>query len=315
MQLHHLRSFVVVAEELHFGRAAERLFLAQSSVSAQVRRLERDLDTRLFDRTSRSVTLTGPGEVLLDRARRLLAEADTTERDVHRATRGEVGVLDLAFVDSAAYALLPRLLRVLHEQLPDVNLRLREVSVETDLDQLHDSVDLAILRDVTQIQGMTVRTQLVERLVAAVPGHHHLADRRSLRLTDLRGVELIFPHGDLAPNVHGHLRQVCAAAGVTPRVAHLALQYPTALGLVAAEYGVALVPAALESLALANVVFIPFMDETATTTLALASADGRAGNLVESVVTHAESVVRSLTPAAIDRVDPSLSHPTGPVSP
>lgn len=295
MQLRHLRSFVAVAEELHFGRAAERLFLAQSSVSAQIRRLEQDLETRLFDRTSRNVTLTEPGRVLLDRARRLLAEAETTQRDVRRATRGEVGVLDLAFVDSAAYALLPRLLRMLHEELPDVDVRLREVSVETDLDQLHDAVDLAILRDAGQVEGLTVRSRLTERLVAAVPGHHALAEHPRLHLADLDGVDLVFPHAELAPNVHDHLRQVCAAAGVTPVVAHVALQYPTILGLVAAEYGVALVPAAIARLALANVVFIPLLDDTATTTLVLASAEDRAGTLVESVVDHAEAVGRQLT--------------------
>lgn len=296
MQLDHLRTFVAVAEELHFGRAAERLFLAQSSVSAQVRRLEQDLDARLFDRTSRSVTLTGAGDVLLVRARRLLAETTTTTRDVRRAARGELGVLDLAFVDSAAYALLPRLLRVLHEQLPDVDVRLREVSVETDLDQLHDAVDVAILRDVAQVDGMTVRTQLVERLVAAVPADHHIADRARLGLVDLQAVDLVFPHGGLAPNVHDHLRQVCAAAGVTPTIAHVALQYPTVLGLVAAGYGVALVPEAVAILSQPRIVYLPLLDENATTTLVLTSSDGHVGPIVDAVVGHAASVIDALAP-------------------
>jgi len=295
MNLDNLRAFVTVAEELHFGRAAERLFLAQSSVSTQVKRLEQDLDTRLFDRTSRSVTLTRPGEVMLDRARRLLAEVQTAERDVRRATRGEVGVLDLGFVDSAAYVLLPILLRLLHDRVPGMDVRLTEVSVETDLDKLHTGVDLAILRDVTTVEGMTPRCRLVERLVGAVPAGHDLADRPYLRLADLADVDLVFPHGDLAPNVHGHLRQVCAGAGVTPRVAHVALQYPTMLGLVAAGYGVALVPAAVEHLELPKVTYVPFVDETATSVLVVASTDDRAGPLVESAVDHAASVADRLT--------------------
>ncbi len=295
MDLDHLRSFLTVAEELHFGRAAERLFLSQSSVSTRVKQLEQELDTRLFDRTSRSVTLTQPGELLVGRARRLLAEVETAERDVRRATRGEVGVLELAFVDSAAYVLLPILLRLLHDQVPGMDVRLSEVSVETDLDELHRRVDLAILRDAVQVEGMTPRTRLVERLVGAVPSGHELADRPYLRLADLADVDLVFPHGELAPNVHDHLRQVCAGAGVTPRVAHVALQYPTMLGLVAAGYGVALVPAAVEHLRLPKVSYVPFVDQTATSVLVVASADERAGPLVESAVGHATSVADRLT--------------------
>lgn len=293
MQLRHLRTFLAVADELHFGRAAERLFIAQSSVSAQVAALERDLGVRLLDRSSRNVDLTDAGRVVVGRAARLLADADAVAGTARRAARGEVGALTLAFVDSAAYALLPPLLRALRDHLPDVSVRLQEVSVETDLDQLHARVDLAILRDVRDVSGMEVAPLLVERLVAAVPRTHALAERDELAVADLDGVDLVFPHGDLAPNVHNHLRQVYASAGVDPRIAHLALQYPTVLGLVAADYGVALVPEAITILTHADIAFIPVADPAATSTLSICRVD-RASSVVASVADVARAVVDDL---------------------
>lgn len=299
MQQRHLESFVAVAEELHFGRAAERLFVAQSSVSAHVSALEGDLRARLFDRTSRHVSLTSAGEVLLGHARRLLADTEEAARDVRRASRGEVGVVHLAFVDSAAYALLPAVLPALRARVPDVVVRLREVSVETDLDQLPAAVDVAILRDVRAVEGMTPRLRVVERLVAAVPVHHPLAERERLRVADLEEVDLVLPHGGLAPNVHNHLRQVCAAAGVTPRVSQVALQYPTMVGLVAAGFGVALVPEPITMLARPDVVYLEVADVAATTTLVVLSSDRRDTPIVERFVDLAGSVVGT-TPEGVD---------------
>jgi DNA-binding transcriptional LysR family regulator len=281
VELRHLRYFVAVAEELHFGRAAQRLHVAQSSLSKQVQALEADVGVALLSRTSRRVELTAAGATFLRRARRILAQADDAARDARRAARGEIGRLTIAFVDSAAYALLPPLLRRLHEQLPEVRVALREVSVETDLDRLHQIVDLAVLRDVVDVEEMDLRPLLIERLVAAVPVDHPVARTAALGLDELAGVDLVLPHHDLAPNVHDHLRAVFAAVGVRPRVAQQALQYPTVLGLVAAGYGVALVPEAITSLAPTGVAYRPVTDPHATTTLVLAVSRARRRPAVE----------------------------------
>lgn len=109
-------------------------------------------------------------------------------------------------------------------------------------------------------------------------------------------LDLVFPHGELAPNVHDHLRQVCAAAGVTPTIAHVALQYPTVLGLVAAGCGLALVLAAIAILSRPRVVYLPLLDEDAINTLVLTSADGQIGPIVDAVAGHAEAVADALAP-------------------
>jgi DNA-binding transcriptional LysR family regulator len=290
LELRHLRYFVAVAEELHFGRAAERLHVAQSSLSTQVRALERNVGAQLLERTSRRVELTAAGRVLLDQARTVLASVEAAATDARRAAAGELGELVLAFVDSAAYALLPPVLRELHDRLPDVRVGLREVSVETDLDRLHHTVDLAVLRDVRAVEGMALRPLIVEDLVAAVPSDHALAQRDRLPLSALAGVGLVLPHHDLAPNVHDHLRAVFATAGVRPQVTQQALQYPTVLGLVAAGYGVALVPAAITALAPAGVTYVPVTDEHATTTLVLASSAQRTRPVVERAAAIAVEV-------------------------
>lgn len=290
MELRHLQYFVAVAEELHFGRAAQRLHVAQSSLSKQVQALEADVGVALLRRTSRRVELTAAGAVFLERARRILAQTHDAAHHARRAARGEVGRLTIAFVDSAAYALLPPLLRRLHEQLPEVHVALREVSVETDLDRLHDSVDLAVLRDVVSVEGMDLRPLLVERLVAAVPADHPVARVAAVGLDTLAGVDLVLPHRDLAPNVHDHLRTVFAAVGVRPRVAQEALQYPTVLGLVAAGYGIALVPRAITALAPAGVAYRPVTDQHATTTLVLAVSRARVRPAVELAARTAVAV-------------------------
>lgn len=217
----------------------------------------------------------------------MLAHAEAATVDARRAARGEVGQLDIAFVDSAAYALLPPILRRLDERLPDVHVTLREVSVETNLDELHDAVDLAVLRDVRAVAGMQLHTLLDERLVAAVPADHSLAAATRLRLVDLAGVGIVLPRHELAPNVHDRLREIFAAAGVRPHVTQQALQYPTVLGLVAAGYGVALVPAAVSALAPTGVTYVPVADSHATTELILAISTRRQRPVVEHATTIA----------------------------
>lgn len=254
--------------------------MAQLSLSKQIQALERDVGAQLLTRTIRRVELTAAGEVFFTHARQLLDRVDAATLEARRAARGEVGQLDIAFVDSAAYALLPPILRQLHERLPDVNVTLREVSVETNLDELHDAVDLAMLRDVRAVAGMRLHTLLDERLVAAVPADHPLAAATRLRLADLTGVGVVLPRYELAPNVHDRLREIFAAAGVRPHVTHQALQYATVLGLVAAGYGVALVPAAVSALAPTGVRYVPVADNP-TTELILATSTQRWRPVVE----------------------------------
>ncbi|MBW3604740.1 MAG: LysR family transcriptional regulator [Actinobacteria bacterium] len=276
LELRHLRSFVAVGEELHFSRAARRLHIEQPALSQQIRQLERELGTSLFDRTTRRVELTTPGRVLLERARRVLAAVERGVSDTRRAARGELGWLVIGFVDSAAYSLLPPILRELRRAVPDLSLELRELSTEAQLTGLLDDIDVGIVRDVDAFDGLQVTPVLTEPLVAAVPAAHALAARSTLALSELAAEPFVSFPREHVPHIHDRLVEICRAVGGFPmRTTHQALQYPTILGLVAADYGVALVPASLRTFQHAGMAFVELSDAGAESRLAVAR---RAGN-------------------------------------
>jgi len=177
MKLRHLRYFVAVAEELHFGRAAERLHIAQPPLSKQVRELEAELGVTLLRRTTRRVELAPAGEVLLERAREILAAVDAATQDTQRAARGELGRLAVGFVGSATYALLPALAAALRSALPGVVLDLRgELLTPAQVTSLLDgTLDLGLLRPPVRQPELAVEVVRWEPLIAVLPQTHPLA--------------------------------------------------------------------------------------------------------------------------------------------
>lgn len=265
-----MRSFVAVAEDLHFGRAAARLHLTPSAVSQHLTRLERELGTALLDRTSRSVTLTAAGEAVLPEARRALRAVAAARSVALRAASGETGRLRIGFVDSAAYDLLPRLLAAFHQRFPEVHLDLRETSTEAQIADLGDEVDASITRDVEPLEGVALTPLVEEPLVAAVDDEHPLASREALDLAELADEAFVLFPREHVPMVYDRLIGVCHVAGFRPREGAQALQYATMLGLVAAGYGVAVVPAAARVVGSEHVAYLPLRDEHAVSALELA---------------------------------------------
>ena len=147
MELRHLRYFVVVAEELHFRRAAERLHMSQPPLSQQIRALEEEVGATLLLRNQRKVELTAAGAAFLERAREILAPVEDAARQARRVQRGEVGRLAVGFVGSAMYSFVPELLRAFREQSPDIALRLHELGTSEQLRQLEDGrLDVGFMR-------------------------------------------------------------------------------------------------------------------------------------------------------------------------
>jgi DNA-binding transcriptional LysR family regulator len=181
-----LRYFVAVAEELHFTRAAERLYIAQPALSEQIRRLEGELGVALFRRTTRKVELTAAGEEFLSRARRILAEADEARADASRAARGETGSIRVGTGATAGLELVPNVLRAFREARPRVHLDLRQVDWEGSYSSLRDgSVDAAFLWLPFERRGLKVAALLEEPRVAALEAGHPLAAERELRIEQL----------------------------------------------------------------------------------------------------------------------------------
>jgi len=258
VELRHLRYFVAVAEELHFGRAAMRLSMAQPPLSQQIRRLEAEIGAPLFSRTKRRVELTAAGRALLPEAQRLLARAEHAVRTAQRASRGESGRLAVGLVPSAGLELLPRVLRAWLARFPRVELEPRLMYPEQQVEALRTGVVQAgLLRPPVDDPDVVVEPILREPLVAALPQRHRLGRRPCVRLAELRNDTLIAFPRRVAPRYYDHFVDLCRRDGFRPRIVEQSASIPTNLGLVAAGLGVALLPAAVRVLHRRGVVYRP----------------------------------------------------------
>lgn len=255
--LARLSCFIAVAEELHFGRAAERLHMTQPPLSRQIQQLETELGVQLIDRTTRSVTLTPAGVAFLPDARRILQLAEGAALTVKRVPAGDLGTVVIGFTAASAHAILPRLLDKAREQLPDVKLELREMVSSVQIEGLMTGeLDLGMARPPLKRPGIVSRPLLHEQLVAALPVKHPLAGMsRQLTLNDLDGQDMIMYSPVQARYFHELLISTFTIAGATPRYVQYVTQVHTMLVLVRSGIGVALVPASATTLHPEGVVF------------------------------------------------------------
>jgi DNA-binding transcriptional LysR family regulator len=272
MELRHLRSFVAVAEERHFGRAAERLHMAQPPLSQQIRRLETELGATLLHRTTRSVELAPAGEVLLLRAREILVAVDRATEDARRAARGEFGRLAVGFTGSATYALLPQLAAALRSELPGVVLDLRgELLTPAQVEGLLDgSLDLGLLRPPVRDGDLAVEVVRSEPLVAVLPETHPLAAAETVPLEELEEEPFVVYPSHFRSVVHDAVEKTCAAHGFLPRVALEVSETATLVSFVAAGLGVSLVPESVRHMTVHGAVYRPLARDAAAVELAVA---------------------------------------------
>jgi DNA-binding transcriptional LysR family regulator len=268
-ELRLLRYFVAVAEELHFGRAAARLQIAQPSLSRAIRDLERMLGTDLFTRTKRSVRLTDAGRALLADGPRALAEVERAFEHARSVGHGEVGELRLGFLPSAALELVPAVVRASREAHPGVRFRLLELLDEPQLEALREgAVDVGLLRTPRPSSELAFEPLLSERLSLVVAPDHRLASRSRVRYADLRNEGLlIWPRAEAA-ETYDAIIEACRRAGFSPRLVQEASSPLTLLGLVAAGIGVGVAASAYRAHTVTDVVFIPITDSEATLYLA-----------------------------------------------
>ena len=276
MELRQLRYFIAVAEEMHFNRAAERLHIAQPALSQQIQRLERNLKTQLFIRTTRSVEITDTGRVLLEAARRVISEAERAQSQVELATLGSTGLLRVGFVSSAALSLLPGMVNRLHEHLPQVRFQLQENTTEQQIQAVLDGqLDVGIVREIEPIDGIHITALKREALVVGVPETHPLAQRTSVKLAELAGEGfVVFPRNQVS-RLYDLISALCIQAGFHIRIAQEAIQFPTILGLVAARTGIAIVPESLRALQIAGVAYLDLNDTAAASQISLICAENR----------------------------------------
>jgi DNA-binding transcriptional LysR family regulator len=270
MELRHLRSFLAVAEELHFSRAARRLHMAQSPLSQQIQRLERELGVPLFRRNRRKVELTDAGLAMLDHARRAIDHAERATRIARAVGAGRAGRLDVGFLATAALALLPAVLPPFRKAAPDADLRLTEAGSQDLLQALHrGEVDVVFTRPPSPTAELSTEVVWREPVIAALPAGHPLCAEPDVRLADMHREDFVtFPRWS-APEFYDQLMAACRDAGFTPRVVQEALAMPTVVGLVAAGLGVALVPGGIRHLALPGVAYRELRGEPAHAEIAM----------------------------------------------
>src|SRR4051812_31292030 len=249
MELRHLRYFVVVAEELHFRRAAERLHMSQPPLSQQIRALEQEIGVTLLLRNQRRVELTVAGQAFLERAREILAAVEDAARQARRVQRGQVGRLAVGFVGSAMYSFVPELLRAFHEQSPDIGLRLHELGTSEQLRQLEDGrLDVGFVRVPRQHPELRLETVLEEPVIAALPDLHPFAARAQLTLEDLRGQPLVLLTRTGAPGLRAALQGAIERLGGDEAITQEVSEMQTLIGLVAAGVGISIVPESVRAL-------------------------------------------------------------------
>jgi DNA-binding transcriptional LysR family regulator len=242
MELRHLQYFLILAEELNFSRAARRLHIAQPSLSQQIRQLELELETELFDRTVRPVRLTSAGQLLLRDAYALVNDVEATAREVRRAGRGEVGRLRIGYSYGGLYDLVLSLLRRLREAWPELNMVIHQLSEREHLPALSKGrVDLLLGRLTEPLTAdVVVRPLRDEKLIAILPTGHPLAGNGSVRLTELRDESFVMFPRRLEPVVFDNYIQACLNAGFSLRLEHEVSDAQTQALAIAAGLGIAL---------------------------------------------------------------------------
>ena len=274
MDLRTLQCFLLLSEELHFGRAARRAGITQPALSHQIRRLEDELGVVLFQRTSRRVSLTDAGTALITGARRVLTDAERARRHCHEAAAGGAGQLALASIGAALNSIVPGLVRTLRRERPGIAIHLTQMDTPVALGALRDGrVDVAIVRSAPEVHGIEVRDLLAEPMVAALSDDHPLADREPVDVSDLRDDDFVLWPRSVSESFHDQVIGVCQRAGFSPRVVMEGTDIETQLGLVSAGIGVLLMPAGFMALRRVGVVFARLAPPVPTSMLQLAWLD------------------------------------------
>ncbi|UCH47305.1 MAG: LysR family transcriptional regulator [Betaproteobacteria bacterium] len=276
MELRHLRYFVTVATELHFGRAAEKLHISQPPLSMQIRALEDELGVTLLHRTRRHVSLTRAGKAFLQDARQILQRTDQAMLTARRAARGEIGELAVGFISVADYNLLPVVLREFRRLYPMVTLSLKESTTDAQIADLTEGrIDVGFLLPPVTEPGIESVPILREPLIAALPERHPLARRKgSVSLAALADAPFIITPRHMAPGLHDDIVSFCRAAGFSPQVTQEAIQMQTVVSLVSAELGVALIPRSLRNLQRTGVVYKSLKEKSPISEIRLAWRTG-----------------------------------------
>ncbi len=257
MELRQLQYFLVVADELHFGRAAEMLNMSQPPLTVAVKKLEKELHVQLFERTTRNVKLTSAGQLFRDSLAPVLADLDRVVAEVSEVNTGLRGKLSVGFVSSASYTVIPEAVALFRARRPQVELLLRPVTTDEQVDLLVEgNLDVGILRDPTRLPGMDMEQIHTEPLVLALPASHPLTNLDVVAVKDIAGEDFVlYPYKHMS----GFFSVVHSLFDgyEQPRIVEQAIHQETILGLVAAGLGMSILPESVSRFQMPSVAFRP----------------------------------------------------------
>ncbi|MDJ0573410.1 MAG: LysR family transcriptional regulator [Pleurocapsa sp. MO_192.B19] len=261
MELRQLRYFVTVAQELHFGRAAERLQITQPALSKQIRVLETELEIELFIRTKRTVNLTKAGEVFFAQAKQLLRQAEEAIQLAKRTAIGEVGRLTIGFTATATYTVLPELIRDFRSRYPQVEVEMLQLCTEEQVAALNrGEIDLGFLHPPIDARGLEIYPILSEDFILVLPPQHRLIDKQSLFLKDLAAESFLLHPRQEGPFLYDGFLKLCRQAGFEPQIVKEVNSHQTRICLVAAGMGITFIPAGLQTSISNDLVYKPMED-------------------------------------------------------
>ncbi|EMM3366644.1 LysR family transcriptional regulator [Pseudomonas aeruginosa] len=288
MELRHLRYFIAVAEELHFGRAAERLGISQPPLSQQIQALEEEIGARLFERTNRRVELTGAGRLFLDESRQVLAQVDKAVLLARRAHLGELGELKIGFTSSAPFtSTIPSSIHAFRKAYPDVHLDLQEMSSRQVLKALlEESLQVGVIRPLALPDAVHWVELFREPLVAVLRADHPLAagSEDGLAIAALAEEPFVFFPRSYGTGLYDQVIALTRQAGFSPRIAQEASEAMTIIGLVSAGLGVSILPASFRRTRVDGVVYRTLSDPEATTAVWLVRRQNEGSPLALSFI-------------------------------
>lgn len=263
MEFRHLRYFLVLADELHFGRAARRLSISQPPLSLNIQQLEASVGARLFERDSKGVRLTAAGRAFRESATALLAQAEEARLLARQIEAGAVGRLRVGFVGSMLYRGLPQKLQQFETDQPGIQIALTELNSQEQIEALlHGQLDVGFIHTSRVPDELAAQLIHSEPFVCCMPADHRLATRRTVALTELRGEPFVLFSRKASPDYYARIVDMCAAEGFYPQIRHEVRHWLSVVSLVSQGMGVAVVPAALRHSALAGAAFRPLKHST-----------------------------------------------------
>jgi DNA-binding transcriptional LysR family regulator len=284
MELRQIRSFLSIAETLHFGRTAELIHLSQPALSLQIKALEEEVGVRLFERNRRKTTLTAAGLAFRDDVAAALSQLEQAMRSARLAARGKLGLLRIGFISTVGSEIVPNIVRQFRELNPEVEFSLRAIPTADQVRMLESgSLDIGLFRlPIGGHSALEVVTVHRERFVLVVPASHKLATRKRVRLSEVSGQNFVLYERTYAPGFHDLIFGMLRDAGIVPNISQTAAELSMLISLVDAHMGVAILPLSAVKHSVASVVACDILDRIPMSEIGMAVRNGTRAPVIDN---------------------------------